>query len=186
MITATERLGYPADARLLILNGDDIGMCHDTNVGTLAGLRDGLLTSASLMAPCPWALEAAELFAGLDVGVHLTITAEWRTYRWGPLTAECRQPASGLVDSTGSFWANDESVARNGSPAAARVEVYRQIEWALDRGLGITKLDGHMGTFYDHPEYLRIYLDAARDFRLPLRLPPLTEYLSRGGAAYEP
>ena len=101
MPTTAERLGFPADAKLLIVNGDDIGMCHAANVATVEGLRRGILTSASLMVPCPWALEAANLIDGLDVGVHLTLTAEWRTYRWGPLTAVARDPKSGLVDPEG-------------------------------------------------------------------------------------
>jgi len=73
------------------------------NVATVAGLKEGILTSSSLMVPCPWANEAVQLAAGLDVGVHLTITAEWRTYRWGPITAAARDPRNGLVDAEGYF-----------------------------------------------------------------------------------
>ncbi|HUX88903.1 MAG TPA: ChbG/HpnK family deacetylase, partial [Chloroflexota bacterium] len=92
MPTTAQRMGYPSDAKLLIVNGDDIGMCHAANVATVTGLREGILTSASLMVPCPWALEAIQLISGLDVGVHLTLTAEWKTFRWGPLTFDGRDP----------------------------------------------------------------------------------------------
>ncbi len=81
-----ERLGHPADARILIVNCDDLGMCHSANEGVYDSLRDGLATSASLMVPCPWAREAAAHYRGEDVGVHLTLTAEFELYRWGPCT----------------------------------------------------------------------------------------------------
>jgi predicted glycoside hydrolase/deacetylase ChbG (UPF0249 family) len=182
MPTAAERLGYPADARLLIVNGDDIGMCHAANVATVEGLRQGLLTSASLMVPCPWALEATKLIAGLDVGVHLTLTAEWRTYRWGPLTAAARDPKSGLVDREGYFWHANASVHENGDPAAARIESRAQLEWALERGMDVTGLDTHMGVYSAHAEYLKIYVDLAQEYRLPARLAP-PEWLQQRGRA---
>lgn len=68
MATTAERLGYPSDAKVMIVNGDDIGMCHAANVGTVDALRHGILTATSLMVPCPWALEAVQMTAGLDVG----------------------------------------------------------------------------------------------------------------------
>ena len=180
MTTAAERLGYPRDARLLIVNGDDIGMCHAANVATVEGLRDGILTSSSLMVPCPWAIEAVEMASGLDVGVHLTLTAEWRTYRWGPISAAGRSPTSGLMDPAGYFWSQDAAVHEHGDPGAARAEATAQIEWALARGLDVSKLDVHMGVFASHLDYLATYVDLARHYRLPLRLRPGRVYAERG------
>ncbi|HVC32205.1 MAG TPA: ChbG/HpnK family deacetylase [Chloroflexota bacterium] len=183
MSTTAERLGYPADAKLLIVNGDDIGMCHAANVATVAGLTRGLLTAASLMVPCPWALEAVELAAGLDVGVHLTITAEWRTYRWGPMTAAGRDPHSGLVDPEGCYWHRGAPIHEHGDPRAARAEAEAQVEWALARGVDVTKLDDHMGVFGSHPDFLVIYVDLARRYRLPLRLGAERRLVERGQSA---
>jgi predicted glycoside hydrolase/deacetylase ChbG (UPF0249 family) len=180
MPTTAERLGYPSDAKLLIVNGDDIGMCHAANVATVAGLREGILTSASLMVPCPWALEAIQMIPGLDVGVHLTLTAEWQTFRWGPLTPSGRDPRNGLVDSEGYFWRRDAPVHDHGNPGAARAEAQAQVEWALARGMDVTKLDGHMGVFASHRDYLAIYVDLARHYRLPLRLRSAKSYVDRG------
>lgn len=180
MPTTAERLGYPSDAKLLIVNGDDIGMCHAANVGTVAGLRDGILTSASLMVPCPWALEAIRMIEGLDVGVHLTLTSEWQTFRWGPLTPAARDPSNGLIDSEGYFWHRDAPVHENGNPDAARIEARAQVEWALARGMNVTKLDGHMGVFATHRDFLAIYVDLAREYRLPLRLRSAQSYRDRG------
>lgn len=180
MATAAERLGYPTDARLLIVTGDDLGMCHAANVATVAGLRRGLLTSASLMVPCSWAIEAVQLAVDRDVGIHLTLTAEWSTYRWGPLTAAARELTSGLVDPQGYFWPRLEPVHTYGNTRAARIEAEAQIEWALSQGLEPTKLDDHMGVFATHPELLAIYVDLARYHRLPLRLETERQYREGG------
>lgn len=172
MPTTGERLGYPSDARLLIINGDDIGMCHAANVATVNGLKNGILTSSSLMVPCPWALEAVQMAAGLDVGIHLTLTAEWTTYRWGPLTAAGREQDNGLVDAEGYFWHGTRDVHEHADRRTVRAEAEAQIEWAVARGLDFTSLDNHMGTVSSHPELLAIYVDLARAYRLPLRLEP--------------
>ena len=84
--TVAERLGYGPDDRVLIINCDDLGVCHAANLAVYEALRDGLATSASLMVPCPWARDAAARYRGEDVGVHLTLNAEYERYRWGPIT----------------------------------------------------------------------------------------------------
>ena len=96
--TLAERLGYPSDAKLLIINCDDLGSSRSANVAVYAALRHGLATSATLMVPCPWARDAAAQYRGEDVGVHLTLNAEWETYRWGPIT---HSPS--LLDGDGGF-----------------------------------------------------------------------------------
>ena len=89
-------LGYPADARLLILNADDFGMCHAVNEAIFRALRDGIARSTSLMAPCPWALHALHFLADnpeIPFGIHLTAISEWADYRWGPVTAREKVPS---------------------------------------------------------------------------------------------
>ena len=98
MTTLAERLGHDADARLLIVNCDDLGMCDSANEGVYHSLRHGFATSATLMVPCPWAREAAAQYRGEDVGVHLTLTSEWELYRWGPITQ-----APSLLGGDGGF-----------------------------------------------------------------------------------
>src|SRR5690349_21645644 len=102
-------LAQPPDARLLIVNGDDLGMCHAANAATFEALEQGVMTAASLMLPCPWAYAAcihAREHPDLDVGVHLTLTSEWSTYRWGPLQGATHCPS--LVDTQGFFPAAPE------------------------------------------------------------------------------
>ena len=103
MPTLSERLGFSADDRLIIINCDDIGSSHSANVASEAAMRSGIATSATLMVPCPWAREAVERFKDLDVGIHLTLTAEYPTYRWRTLTdAPSLRDAQGYMPRTGA------------------------------------------------------------------------------------
>lgn len=167
-------LGQPPDARVLIVNGDDLGMCHAANAATFDAMERGLVTAASLMLPCPWAYAACRYLQDhpdLDVGVHLTLTSEWQTYRWGPLLGAERCPS--LVDDAGFFYHRPgEGLTERANREEARAEAEAQIERALAWGLDPTNLDGHMDTFYFHPMFLEIYVDLARRYRLPLRMVP--------------
>ena len=107
-IRANRILGYPQDARLLIVNADDFGMCHTQNVGTFRAIREGLVRSCSLMAPAPWGLHGAQLLRenpDVPFGVHLTLVSEFRTYRWGPLLPSGE--VGSLVDESGYFHPDD-------------------------------------------------------------------------------
>lgn len=163
--TLAERLGYAPDAKLLILNADDLGMCHSANDGVYEALRDGRCTSASLMVPCPWAREAAAQYRGEDVGVHLTLNAEFELYRWGP----CTQSPS-LLGGDGGFPGTIEDVWDHADLDEARRELRAQVERAILWGFDVTHLDSHMGTLQLRPEFFDVYLDLAVDFDLPIRL----------------
>jgi predicted glycoside hydrolase/deacetylase ChbG (UPF0249 family) len=159
------RLGRDPDARLLIVNCDDLGMCHSANEGVYDAIRSGLATSASLMVPCPWAREAAARYRGEDVGVHLTLTAEWELYRWGPITQ-----APSLLGGDGGFPRTVEDVWDHADLDEVRRELRAQVERAILWGFDVTHLDSHMGTLQLRPEFFDVYLDLAVDFDLPLRL----------------
>ena len=165
MPSLAERLGYAEDAKLLILNCDDLGFCHAANVGVYQALRDGLATSASLMVPCPWARGAAAGYRGEDVGVHLTVNAEYDLYRWGPITH-----APSLLDGDGGFPRTVEDVWDHADLDEVRRECRAQIERAILWGFDVSHLDAHMGTMQIRSEFFDVYLDLAVEFRLPLRL----------------
>jgi predicted glycoside hydrolase/deacetylase ChbG (UPF0249 family) len=163
--TLAERLGHAPDARLLIVNCDDLGARHAANVGVYESLREGLATSASLMVPCPWARDAASRYRGEDVGVHLTLNAEYDLYRWGPITH-----APSLLDGDGGFPRTVEDVWDHADVEEVRRELRAQVERAILWGFDISHLDSHMGTVQLKPEFFDAYLELAVDFRLPLRL----------------
>src|SRR5690606_4509522 len=163
--TLAERLGYGPEDRLLIINCDDLGACHAANVGTYEALRDGIATSATLMVPCPWSREAAARYRGEDVGVHLTLNAEYDLYRWGPIT---RAPS--LLDGDGGFPRTVTDVWEHADLDEVRRELRAQIERAILWGFDVSHLDSHMGTLQLRPEFFDVYLDLAVEFELPIRL----------------
>lgn len=165
MSTLAEELGHPADTRLVIINCDDLGSSHAANLGSYGALRDGLATSATLMVPCPWAREAAAQYRGEDIGVHLTLNAEYERYRWGPITY-----GPSLLDGDGGFPRTIEDVWDHADLDEVRRECRAQVERAILWGFDVSHLDSHMGTLQLRPEFFDIYLELAVEFGLPLRL----------------
>ncbi|HWA62635.1 MAG TPA: polysaccharide deacetylase family protein [Caulobacteraceae bacterium] len=164
--TLAERLGYTADARLLIVNCDDFGSSHAANVATMRALETGIATSATLMVPCPWAREAVDMAAGKDIGVHLTLTCEYPGYRWRSLTG-----AKSLHDDDGFMPATTAEVFERADPGDVFAELQAQIQQAIDWGLDPTHLDSHMGSVQLEARMFDIYLGLAEEFDLPLRMP---------------
>jgi predicted glycoside hydrolase/deacetylase ChbG (UPF0249 family) len=162
-----ERLGYSADARLLIVNCDDLGSSRAANVAVYEALRDGVATSATLMVPCPWARDAAAMHRGEDVGVHLTLNSEWSNYRWGPIT---HSPS--LLDGDGGFPRTVDDVWDHADLDEVRKECRAQVERAIYWGFDVSHLDSHMGTLQLRPAFFDVYLETAVDFGLPLRMAP--------------
>lgn len=163
--TLAERLGHDADAKLLIVSCDDLGLTHASNLGVYAALRDGIATSASLMVPCPWARDAASRYRGEDVGVHLTLTSEHDRYRWGPITQ-----APSLLDGDGGFPRTNVDAWEHADPDEVRRECRAQIERAILWGFDVSHLDSHMKILQLRPELFDVYLDLAVEYRLPFRL----------------
>jgi hypothetical protein len=116
--TLAERLGYGPAEKLLIINGDDTGMCHTANVATIDALERGLLTSATIMVPCPWfpeIVDYAKAHPEKGFGLHLVQTSEWVRYRWG--TVASRDQVPGLLDPDGDFWHETPQVYAKATPA---------------------------------------------------------------------
>jgi chitin disaccharide deacetylase len=164
-VSLAERLGYPPHAKVLIVNCDDLGSSRSANVAVYEALRDGLATSATLMVPCPWARDAAAMYRGEDVGVHLTLNSEWDTYRLGPIT---HSPS--LLDGDGGFPRTVEDVWDHADLDEVRKECRAQLERAIYWGFDVSHIDSHMGTMQLRPEFFDVYLELAVDFALPLRM----------------
>ncbi|HMG70959.1 MAG TPA: polysaccharide deacetylase family protein [Gemmatimonadaceae bacterium] len=166
--TVAERLGHPANSKLLIIHADDLAAAHSIDVASFDALEKGAITSASIMVPTPWITEVASYaraHPNADLGLHLTLTSEWETYRWGSVSPPDKIPS--LLDSTGTF-PNDESiVAARAKPAEAEREIRAQIDRALALGIRPTHLDSHMGSLFTTPELIATYVKVAREYRLP-------------------
>jgi predicted glycoside hydrolase/deacetylase ChbG (UPF0249 family) len=166
-----ERLGYKSTDKLLIVNGDDVGMCHSANLGTIECLEQGAMRSATMMVPCPWFPEIASYAKAhpeKDFGIHLCHTSEWIKYRWGPVADKAKVP--GLLDPQGYLWHEVPDVYGHATPEQALIEGRAQIQKALDAGVDVTHLDSHMGTLQYDPKYLQVYVQLAVEFNLPLRM----------------
>jgi chitin disaccharide deacetylase len=164
-LNLAKRLGHGPEARLLIVNCDDLGSSHSANIATFRSVVYGIATSATLMVPCPWAREAARMFKGLSVGVHLTLTCEYPGYRWRGLTN-----GASLRDQDGFFPATAEAALQRLDGKDVRAECRAQLEMALSWGVDVTHLDTHMGVLQTRRDLYEIYLDLAGEFRLPVRM----------------
>lgn len=169
-----KKLGFSNDDRVAIIHTDDIGMCQ-ASVDAFAEMVDyGLISSGAVMVPCPWFLEAAaysKAHSQADLGVHLTLTSEWETYRWGPIST--RDPKSGLMDAQGFFHKTSEAVWEHADPEAAVVELTLQVERAIAAGMTLTHIDTHMGSVA-HPTLIPGYVQLATQFGLPLMIPRMS------------
>ena len=166
-----QKLGFSNDDRVIIIHTDDIGMCQ-ASVDAFAEMVDfGLISSGAVMVPCPWFLEAAAFAVDhpeADLGAHLTLTSEWQTYRWGPIST--RDPETGLLDEQGLFHRRSEGVWEHADPEAVQVELEAQVIRALAEGINLTHIDTHMGSVA-HPKFISSYVQLAMKFGLPLMIP---------------
>jgi predicted glycoside hydrolase/deacetylase ChbG (UPF0249 family) len=166
--TIAERLGHPRDAKLLILHADDLGVAHSVNAASLDALGRGAISSASIMMPTPWVTEVAayaKAHPDADLGLHLTLTSEWQTYRWG--SVESRDKVPSLLGADGTFPSETAPVAATAKPEEVERELRAQIERALALGIKPTHLDSHMGALFTTPALMATYVKVARAYRLP-------------------
>jgi len=170
--TLAEKLGFGPQDRVLILHADDIGMCHASNAAYTSMISAGLVKTGSVMVPCPWFPEIAAYareHPDHDLGLHLTLTAEWSHYRWGPVAGKAKVP--GLVDPEGFLWKSVADVVRHATAEEVETEIRAQVERALAFGLKPTHLDSHMGTLFATPQFFQAYLKVGREFDIPVMVP---------------
>lgn len=169
--TAAERLGYPANSRLLVIHADDFGMMHTVNRAIEEALENHWVTSASIQVPCPWFPEVvqwARSHPGADLGIHLTMNADWTPYRWGPVSG---QPlSSSLRDPDGYLPLTTEYVDQHAKMQDVETELRAQVDKAQAAGIQLSHLDSHMGTLFSTPELFGVYLNLGKHYHLPVLL----------------
>ncbi len=170
-----KRLGFTPKDRVAIIHTDDIGMCQASAAAFVDLNKAGIISSGAVMVPCPWFLQAA-LYArqhpNADLGVHLTLTSEWATYRWGPIST--RDLDTGLLDDEGYFPHRSHEIQDSGVPVHVQIELEAQIKAALRAGMRPTHIDTHMGSVA-HVKFMSGYIELAWAYHMPPMIPRLDE-----------
>lgn len=170
--TFAEKLGYPKGKKVLIIHVDDVGMSYESNQGAIKAITEGVANSLSVMMPCGWVpgfVHYLKEHPKTDAGLHLTLTSEWKDYRWGPLAG--KNQVKGLVDSEGAMWRGVAEVIKNASPDEVEAEIRAQLDRARTMGFIPTHLDSHMGTLFATPEFLKRYLKVGMEEKIPVMFP---------------
>jgi len=165
-----KKMGYPADSKLLILHADDLGMSHSANLASFEALEKGWVSSASVMVPCPWFDEVAEFAKAhpeTDLGLHLTLTSEWKNYRWGPVN---REHYKTLLDAEGYFPEVSGPVGKNATIEDASAELSAQLAKAKASGIHFSHLDNHMGSLAQNADLFRLFLQTGRSAGVPVSI----------------
>jgi len=164
-----ERLGYPKDAKLLIIHADDVAETHAVNAATFQALESGAVNSASIMVPCPWFPEAADYAKSHpegDFGLHLTLTSERVYYRWGPVAGPEKVPS--LVDGNGYFHHDWDQHPRI-DPRDVETELRAQIERALAMGVRPTHFDSHQYRLIENgKEIFQVFVRLGHEYKVPV------------------
>jgi predicted glycoside hydrolase/deacetylase ChbG (UPF0249 family) len=174
-MNVAERLGFKANDRLLIINADDFGLCHATNEGIFQLLEEGAASSATVMMPCAWSREAVKWSAArpeINVGVHFTLTSEWESYKWGPVSR--RGDVASLVTKEGWFPSDVRTVELQADAAQVKAECIAQLEMAKAMGLEPTHADNHMGSVYGMAtgrDFMKEVFEVCAAYGLPFRIP---------------
>ena len=162
-----EKLGYDKDAKLLIIHADDIGIAHSINIASFDAYKNNGINSGSVMMISPWVKEVAEFhkdYPQYDIGVHLTLTAEWKNYKWGGLSSS--NEIQSLLNDDKEFYDNTRDVNINADPEEVRKELQAQIDYARSLGINPSHIDSHMGAIAVNKDIWRVYIEVGHKNKL--------------------
>lgn len=154
----------------LVINGDDFGLTAGVNAGILDAHRDGVLTSASLMATAAAADEAVALARDtptLGIGCHLTLVDGT------PALPPAELPTLTVDGRFHSTWGSFITACMSRRVVMAEIEreLTAQIERLRAAGLTLTHLDSHKHVHL-YPPIFRIVVRLATRFNIPtVRVP---------------
>ena len=169
-----EKLGYSKGDKLLIIHADDIGMSRSVNKASFKALKKGYANSGSVMMPCDH-VSAVGLFAvenpAIDLGLHLTVTSEWRDYKWNGVLNPVETPS--LINKKGAFPENTKQFVLNAKPLELKRELQAQIDLSKSIGISPTHIDSHEGALFFNEELFKVYLELGEENKLPVFVPKM-------------
>jgi len=166
-----KRLGYPKDIKLLIIHADDLGFSGSENRASIEAIEKGMIKSGSIMVPCPGFHEIAgyaKAHPEADLGIHLTITSEWPSYKWRPVLSPAEVPS--IVDKDGFLFESKAQLMKNPVTEEVEKEFRAQINLAVNSGINLTHIDSHMFTAFSNRKILESYISLGKEYKLPVLL----------------
>jgi predicted glycoside hydrolase/deacetylase ChbG (UPF0249 family) len=158
----------------IIVRGDDMGSLHSCNLAVSKAFKEGILTCAAILAPAPWAREAAEIAKANPswcIGVHLAVIGEWRGYPWRPVLPY--NQVLSITDEDGFFHRSPREFF-NSNPDYSEVknELKAQIELLMKWGVNPCYLDTHyIGDGEEsgrEKEFLKVVKELSAKYKLPV------------------
>ena len=165
-------LGFNENDKLLIIHADDLGLSRSVNELSLKALDSNYVNSASIMMPTPEVEEVVKHLIEnptLDIGLHLTVTSEWESYKWDGISPKDSIPS--MIDEYGNFYEKKKNFIKNANPEEVRMELQSQIDYARSLGINPSHIDSHEGALFFSPEIFKVYLEVAEKNNLPAFVP---------------
>ena len=169
-----EKLGYSKDDKLLIIHADDIGLSSSVNQASFKALKNGYVSSGSIMMPCDYISDVGEFAIenpDIDFGLHLTVTSEWRDYKWNGVLQSNDTPS--LINKKGELFKNIKKFVLNAEPLELKRELQAQIDLSKSIGIKPTHIDSHEGALFYDEDLFKVYLEIGEENKLPVFVPKL-------------
>ncbi|MDC0554970.1 polysaccharide deacetylase family protein, partial [Flavobacteriaceae bacterium] len=167
-----EKLGYLKTDKLLILHADDLGLSKSVNQASFKALKEGLVNSGSVMMPCDFISDVGNFAVNnpeIDLGLHLTVTSEWRDYKWDGVAKS--NLISSMIDKKGNLFENKKKFTLNASAKDLKKELQAQIDLAKSIGIKPTHIDSHEGALFFDQNIFKTYLEVGEENQLPVFVP---------------
>ncbi len=158
-----EKLGYSEDDKLLVIHADDLGLEESVNSTSFESLKKNTISSASVIMTTEKITEVAhfsKLNPSLDLGVHLTVTSEWKIHKWGGILYDKDIPS--LLNDNNHFYWNKRKFTKFSKLDEVRNELQAQIDLALSMGINVSHIDSHEGALFFDPDIFKMYLNLAK------------------------
>ncbi|KRO90132.1 MAG: hypothetical protein ABR90_06495 [Cryomorphaceae bacterium BACL29 MAG-121220-bin8] len=169
-----EKLGFSKDDKLLIIHADDIGLSNSVNKASFKALKNGYVSSGSIMMPCDYISDVGQFAIenpSIDLGLHLTVTSEWRDYKWNGVLQPNKTPS--LINKKGELFKNKKKFVLNADPLELKSELQAQVDLSKSIGIKPTHIDSHEGALFYDENLFKIYLEIGEENKLPVFVPKM-------------